>query len=486
MRKTALIISLIFFGALLSQLIAQVVFDDNFENGKLDFYNINNDTVELPSNSHLHFRMTNATTQQLHFFIDQGASGYTHRYNHRMVFRYEGDTIWQQIDTAFVDASNFYHFFHNTSFIQDTVYVSYWYPWTYTNTEDYLSSISGNLHISDFGIRDTSFLGRNIYGYLVTDSTISNSLKKKVVIQNRQHSQESLGSIVSQGMSEYLIFSTDPIAKELRKRALFYFYPMLNPDGVVDGGNSVAQPDHNDEWFPSCSSQGGVLSTNFEIERMRNIIYNDCNGHVDFAFDIHSHPGHTGQYYWWSLVEPALQYNITQGMCDTSLLLLSRINYHDANDHGGTAIVSPTSNDFVGWASNLTAPPADWWFNQTMGAISYTLEPGSAPTRDYSRIKDVGVSIAKGLYDVLPPIIISSNEQLYETDSLIVYPNPTKGLIFVNSADVRRIDLYNVFGQKVDFIENSQTIDISDQTKGIYFLKIYTDTKDVLKRIVLN
>jgi len=403
-----------------------------------------------------------------------------------MVFRYEGDTIWQQMDTAFIDTSNYYHFFHYTVFIQDTVYVSYWYPWTYTDTEDYLNSISGNSYVSNYGIRDTSFLGRNIYGYSITDPAIPNSLKKKIVIQNRQHSQESLGNIVSQGMSEYLIFSTDTIAQELRKRAIFYFYPMLNPDGVIEAGNPVTQPDHNDERFSSCSSLGGVVSTNFEIERMRNIIYNDCNGHADFAFDIHSHPGHTGQYYWWSLVDTSLLFNITQGMCDTSLLLISRINFHDANDHGGTAIVSPTSNDFVGWPSNLTAPPADWWFNQTMGAISYTLEPGSAPTRDYSRIKDVGVSIAKGLYDVLPPVVITSNEQLQATATIIVYPNPTNGLVFVNSENVKRIDVHNIFGQKVDYIENSQTIDISSQAKGIYFLKIYTDTEYVLKRIVLN
>lgn len=468
--------------------MAQISLDSDFENGNLGFYNVSNDTITLPSSSFLHFRMTGMSDEEYHFSIDQGENGFSHRYNHRMVYRYAGESIWRQVDTAYVDDNNWYHFYNHTAFTNDTIYMAYWYPFTYSDVEDYLSEIEANPYVVDLGVRDTSYFGRNIYGYVITDTSVPDDLKQKVIIQNRQHAMESPGSLVAQGLSKYLLYSTDSISIKLKQRAKFYFYPMMNPDGVVEGGNPIGGPDHNDEWFASCSAQGGMPSANFEIEKMRNIIWDDCDGHANFAFDIHSHPGHTGKYYWWSLVDTNSTFGITQDMCDNSLLLISRINHHDAEDNG-EAIISSSSNDFVGWSSNLTAPPADWWLNQTMGAISYTLEPGSAPTRAYDRIEQVGVSIAKGLLDVLPPVDIS-NQIEYSELSIQIYPNPIQDHLQIKAAGIESVAIISMNGHKVmgHYQAHNEMVNLrlNHLPNGFYLLQILMDGNFFVEKIVIQ
>ncbi|MCD2260539.1 DUF7619 domain-containing protein [Psychroserpens luteolus] len=66
-----------------------------------------------------------------------------------------------------------------------------------------------------------------------------------------------------------------------------------------------------------------------------------------------------------------------------------------------------------------------------------------------------------------------------EINTVSIYPNPTNGLITIDSKLViKSVRLYDVQGRKVqDFIiSENQTIDISNVSKGVYLLEIRTDS----------
>ncbi|XP_059472079.1 cytosolic carboxypeptidase-like protein 5 [Neocloeon triangulifer] len=59
--------------------------------------------------------------------------------------------------------------------------------------------------------------------------------KKVVFVSARVHPGETQSSFVLNGMLNYLLQPTDPVAQLLRKQFVFKFIPTLNPDGVANG-----------------------------------------------------------------------------------------------------------------------------------------------------------------------------------------------------------------------------------------------------------
>ena len=69
-----------------------------------------------------------------------------------------------------------------------------------------------------------------------------------------------------------------------------------------------------------------------------------------------------------------------------------------------------------------------------------------------------------------------------------VYPNPGSGKFLISSnRDISSIEIYNSMGKKVFQSKNPhKEIDISNQTKGIYFIKIYNGQTVLAKKIVIQ
>ena len=70
-----------------------------------------------------------------------------------------------------------------------------------------------------------------------------------------------------------------------------------------------------------------------------------------------------------------------------------------------------------------------------------------------------------------------------------IYPNPTTGIFTVEGEDIQSIEIINIKGQmvKIFIIDNYQSsIDLSNQPKGIYVIKIVTDKRIAVKKVVLE
>ena len=254
--KNRLLYWTLFVWVMVSPLFSQPVFDDNFDNGHLGTVIQNGNLYTLEASAFLHFRIRGALNQSPEFVVDQG-NDYIFRNDHRMLFRAEGDTNWYYFDNGHLIGS-YYYFSHNSPFNVDTIYIAYWFPWTLGNIEDYMVKIAGHSFVRNDSIRGYSLQNRPVFGFEVTDEALPDSMKQHVVLVARQHANEPLGNHIMRKMSDYLIFSRDSTAYELRRKAIFHFYPMANPDGVFlgQGYGGATYLNLNRYWYFTAPSVG--------------------------------------------------------------------------------------------------------------------------------------------------------------------------------------------------------------------------------------
>ncbi len=78
----------------------------------------------------------------------------------------------------------------------------------------------------------------------------------------------------------------------------------------------------------------------------------------------------------------------------------------------------------------------------------------------------------------------SINENAVKDDKLIIYPNPTSGLVTVHYDDFLSIELYGAFGNFI-LKSSEKTINLMNQPSGVYFLKIqYSNGLETLRKII--
>ncbi len=77
------------------------------------------------------------------------------------------------------------------------------------------------------------------------------------------------------------------------------------------------------------------------------------------------------------------------------------------------------------------------------------------------------------------------NTKDVEIADLKIFPNPVKNILNIKSKhNIDSIELYNTLGKKVQSNYNSNEMDISYLSKGVYFMKINFEDKSVSKKIV--
>lgn len=99
-------------------------------------------------------------------------------------------------------------------------------------------------------------------------------------------------------------------------------------------------------------------------------------------------------------------------------------------------------------------------------------------------------SVNNGVFASVPGTGLSPSCALNTNDfddlKFVVYPNPATIFIEISGNTIDKIEIYSVLGNKILTKENTNTIDVSSFEKGIYLLKIYSDGKQTIKKMVKN
>ena len=138
--------------------------------------------------------------------------------------------------------------------------------------------------LTTYGHKET-IPAHDLFGYRITDAD-AEPPKTRVLVTTGNHNTEYTGSWAFQGFIDFVL-SDDERARALRREAVFYVYPLVNPDGryaLASRGNpeivSAGWLDHNRMW-----NTAGLFST---IDTLVPAIRYDTRSRVDYALDFHS------------------------------------------------------------------------------------------------------------------------------------------------------------------------------------------------------
>ncbi len=84
---------------------------------------------------------------------------------------------------------------------------------------------------------------------------------------------------------------------------------------------------------------------------------------------------------------------------------------------------------------------------------------------------------------VFPPAL-KNNE--FETQKVLLYPNPTKGILNIENIDLEKIVIYEVYGKELMEFKPTSQINLNNLSKGIYIIKLFSESKIVTKKIVIE
>lgn len=116
---------------------------------------------------------------------------------------------------------------------RDIVWIAHQPPYTPSRLARLLEEIDRRAQ-ARVEVIGKSARGRDLHLVTVTDPAFDDRGKAVVWLQARQHAWESGTSFVMEGALRF-ITSDDPGARALRRRAVFLFTPMVDPDGCASG-----------------------------------------------------------------------------------------------------------------------------------------------------------------------------------------------------------------------------------------------------------
>lgn len=123
----------------------------------------------------------------------------------------------------------------------------------------------------------------------------------------------------------------------------------------------------------------------------------------------------------------------------------------------------------------------DWSFHDyNTGYISY--KNGIKFINDTIGFFVTGMEVLKtnsaGIYTI---------SQSFNSDNTIsIYPNPTSGKTNIETESILGIELYNLQGERINFKRIDTEIDLSNNPKGIYFVKVTTKDGVAVQKVIKN
>lgn len=291
-------------------------------------------------------------------------------------------------------------------FEQARVWIAMFYPYTLTDLEDYLSTLTGNPNVN-ISVAGQSQNNNPIYLIKVSDFSVPAGEKKSILIHARTHPAETPPSFLIEGLINFLTGGSEE-ADDMLRNFEFHIFPMQNVDGVIAGNYRSTPKSENLEvmwYYNSLDPQQLSIDTPPEIKIIHEYALQlmTMGQQVSIALNLHasnSEPDirpfffpHFGpESFGYSSQEAALW--------EKQLHFISTVAYHY-----GYAMVEPVPAQGGRSFAAKQYPESWWWVNYKDQVMAMTMEmtygrAGYAPewvTPD--NIRDLGESVALGIRD---------------------------------------------------------------------------------------
>jgi hypothetical protein len=285
-----------------AQSLSDAVFDTDFESGFAgDFHfdaihdtwilelGADNGNASLPASYRRTFYFRVSQAAGIHLKIDV-ENVYWNCGNVPLI-SYDRQT-WYRLDPA---TSNDTHIDINVPDDQDQIFISYAYPYTVTDKNQFLQTLEGDGRVTlsvigqanDTG--NTPLWARTID--LVTIQALNNTSEEKIKvwIHARIHPGEVPPSFIVEGLITFLLQSYTLEANWLLEHCICYIVPMMNPTGVYHGNYRTNASSENLEAVWCKSTELGEQSPYSEVDALKKTLDLINSGRTPVAIALNLH-----------------------------------------------------------------------------------------------------------------------------------------------------------------------------------------------------
>lgn len=144
---------------------------------------------------------------------------------------------------------------------------------------------------------------------------------------------------------------------------------------------------------------------------------------------------------------------------------------------------NPEANEFpenwcVGVDGGIYPEDIDVSYNET--AISYTAADMGYPVGDLNFFPEL-----KSLWEEGFDLSTVSVNEASERQAILAYPNPVKDILYLNQK-VDEIIIYDIVGKQVLSVQNVQSINVSDLSRGVYMITMTNGKQFNSHKILIN
>ena len=164
-------------------------------------------------------------------------------------------------------------------------------------------------------------------------------------------------------------------------------------------------------------------------------------------------------------------------------------NVTASNITNNTADISWTQQgDVTNWDVNYRVAGASSWYSATTTTNPYTLTGLSeSTTYEVQVIAHCTNGVTSDPSATITLTTVGIND--YELNNVVVYPNPTTGMIQIQNSEsrIQDVEVYDAYGKLLNAVkvnDNATSLDLSGYASGTYFVKIMTENGVVTKRVV--
>ena len=239
-----------------------------------------------------YFKVVNSKNKSLTFELDNLVGTYRGKPHHvytnytQPVVSYDNKN-WTRIEGGYYNEENksftFEHFFK-----EDTAWIAYAHPYSYTQSMSFINDLV-KLPDVEMIAEGCSPENRSIPIIEITNQKLSNDTKRRILIMSMQHPGEDAGAYVVEGMMKFLT-SDHEIAQLLKDEFVFYFIPLMNPDGLFHGVSRYTpkMEDLNDVWLRNDPDNIMIPAEIQFVQNWVDELYHKKN-QLDLFIDIHCH-----------------------------------------------------------------------------------------------------------------------------------------------------------------------------------------------------
>jgi hypothetical protein len=292
-------------------------------------------------------------------------------------------------------------------FDNKTVWIARFYPYTFTDLNNYIKSIEGSPYI-DIRIPGYSQQGKPIYVIKITDSTVPVSGKKRIFMHARTHPAETCPSFLIEGIIRYLLSGTRE-ASEILAGFELYIFPMQNVDGVIAGNYRSTPRSENLEMMWNYDGNNPLdLSADTPpevaiIHQYAKNLMTDGGPPVSMALNLHasnSEPDIRAFFYPHFGTESQGYTPVEASLWQKQLRFVDRLAARY-----GVDMIEPIPDEGGGSFAGKTYPESWWWVNFQDRVMAMTMEmtygrAGYSPRWiEPDDLRDLGTSLVLTIRD---------------------------------------------------------------------------------------